>query len=99
MYETDISPFVTVCLFFVVLRQHLTKTALRLSTTALHKFPKPFSVRLWLRFLGRHLICLHIFRHLAQNPSTYVSMPSEFLYNLTKNLTAHLRHYLCAVLP
>ena len=26
-------------------------------------------------------------------------MPSEFLYNLTKNLTAHLRHYLCAVLP
>ena len=35
----------------------------------------------------------------AMNPSTYVSMPSEFLYNLTKNLTAHLRHYLCAVLP
>ena len=26
-------------------------------------------------------------------------MPSEFLYNLTKNLTAYLRHYLCAVLP
>ena len=39
---------------------------MRLSATALHKFPKPFSVRLWLRFLGRHLICLHIFRHLAQ---------------------------------
>ena len=36
---------------------------------------------------------------LHRNPSTYVSMPSEFLYNLTKNLTAHLRHYLCAVLP
>ena len=36
---------------------------------------------------------------LHKNPSTYVSMPSEFLYNLTKNLTAHLRHYLCAVLP
>ncbi len=34
-----------------------------------------------------------------KDPSTYVSMPSEFLYNLTKNLTAHLRHYLCAVLP
>ena len=49
-----------------VLRQHRTKTALRLSTTALHKFRQPISVRLWLRFLGRHLICLHIFRHLAQ---------------------------------
>ena len=47
-------------------RQHRTKTALRLSATALHKFRQPISVRLWLRFLGRHLICLHIFRHLAQ---------------------------------
>ena len=26
-------------------------------------------------------------------------MPVEFLYNLTKNLTAHLQHNLCAVLP
>ena len=26
-------------------------------------------------------------------------MPAEFLYNLTKNLTAHLQHNLCAVLP
>ena len=26
-------------------------------------------------------------------------MPAEFLYNLTKNLTAHLQHKLCAVLP
>ena len=49
-----------------VLRQHRTKTALRRSATALHKFRQPISVRLWLRFLGRHLICLHIFRHLAQ---------------------------------
>ena len=49
-----------------ILRQHRTKTALRLSATALHKFRQPISVRLWLRFLGRHLICLHIFRHLAQ---------------------------------
>ncbi len=55
------------------LRLPRTKTALRLSATALHKFPKPFSVRLWLR--------------------------SKYLYNLTKNLTVHLRHYLCAVLP
>ena len=77
MYETDISPFVTVCLFFVVLRQHLTKTALRLSATSACIFS----------------VILH------KNPSTYVSMPSKFLYNLTKNLTAHLRHYLCAVLP
>ena len=36
---------------------------------------------------------------LASNPLTYVSMPAEFLYNLTKNLTAHLQHNLCAVLP
>ena len=34
------------------LRQHRTKTALRLSAAALHKFPKPFSVRLWLRSKG-----------------------------------------------
>ena len=27
------------------------------------------------------------------------SMPAEFLYNLTKNLTAHLQYNLCAVLP
>ncbi|MBE6861584.1 MAG: hypothetical protein E7497_01605 [Ruminococcus sp.] len=26
-------------------------------------------------------------------------MPAEFLYNLTKNLTAYLSHKLCAVLP
>ena len=26
-------------------------------------------------------------------------MPAEFLYDLTKNLTAHLQHKLCAVLP
>ena len=26
-------------------------------------------------------------------------MPAEFLYNLTKNLSAHLQHKLCAVLP
>ena len=43
-----------------VLRQHRTKTALRRSATALHTFRQPISVRLWLRFLGRHLICLHI---------------------------------------
>ena len=60
-----------------VLRQHLTKTALRLSATSACIFS----------------VILH------KNPSTYVSMPSEFLYNLTKNLTAHLRHYLCSVLP
>ena len=36
---------------------------------------------------------------LHRNSSTYVSMPSKFLCNLTKKLTAHLRHYLCAVLP
>ena len=27
------------------------------------------------------------------------SMPAEFLYNLTKNLTVHLQYNLCAVLP
>ena len=27
------------------------------------------------------------------------SMPAEFLYNLTKNLSAHLQHKFCAVLP
>jgi hypothetical protein len=26
-------------------------------------------------------------------------MPAVFLYNLTKNLSAHLQHKLCAVLP
>jgi hypothetical protein len=26
-------------------------------------------------------------------------MPAEVLYNLTKNLTVHLQHNLCAVLP
>ena len=26
-------------------------------------------------------------------------MPAEFLYNLTKNLSAHLQHKSCAVLP
>ena len=26
-------------------------------------------------------------------------MPAEFLYNLTKNLSAHLQHKFCAVLP
>ena len=26
-------------------------------------------------------------------------MPAKFLYNLTKNLSAHLQHNLCAVLP
>ncbi|MCM1269289.1 MAG: hypothetical protein NC247_01500, partial [Ruminococcus flavefaciens] len=29
----------------------------------------------------------------------YDSMPASFLCNLTKNLTAHLPHNLCAVLP
>ena len=37
----------------------------RLSTTALHKFRQPISVRLRLHFLWRHLICLIFFRHLA----------------------------------
>ena len=36
---------------------------------------------------------------LHRNPLTYVSMPAKFLYNLTKNLSAHLQHNLCAVLP
>jgi len=30
---------------------------------------------------------------------TYISMPAKFLHNLPKNLTAHLHHNLCAVLP
>ena len=38
--------------------------------------------------------------HLAdKNPLTYDSMPAEFLCDLTKNLTTHLTHNLCAVLP
>ena len=36
---------------------------------------------------------------LHRNSLTYVSMPASFLYNLTKNLTAHLTHNLRAVLP
>ena len=36
---------------------------------------------------------------LHRNSLTYDSMPAEFLYNLTKNLSAHLQHKLCAVLP
>ena len=27
------------------------------------------------------------------------NVPAKFLYNLTKNLSAHLYHHLCAVLP
>lgn len=34
-----------------------------------------------------------------KNPLTYDSMPAEFLCNLPKNLTTHLTHKLCAVLP
>ena len=30
---------------------------------------------------------------------TGASLPAKILYNLTKNLTAHLAHKLCAVLP
>ncbi len=26
-------------------------------------------------------------------------MPAKFLYNLTKNLSAHIQHKFCAVLP
>ena len=36
---------------------------------------------------------------LPRNPLPYGSMPAEFLGNLTKNLTTHLSHNLCAVLP
>ena len=36
---------------------------------------------------------------LHRNPLTYDSMPAEYLYNLTKNLSQHLQHKLCAVLP
>ena len=36
---------------------------------------------------------------LHRNFLTGASLPAKFLYNLTKNLTAHLTHKLCAVLP
>ena len=36
---------------------------------------------------------------LHTNSLTYVSMPAKFMHNLPKNLTAHLHHNLCAVLP
>ena len=36
---------------------------------------------------------------LPRNPLPYGSMPAEFLCNLPKNLTTHLTHKLCAVLP
>ena len=36
---------------------------------------------------------------LPRNPLPYGSMPAEFLRNLPKNLTTHLTHKLCAVLP
>ncbi len=60
------------------------------------------------RMTALYVICFHIFRHLTQKfldirlkevPLGYVSMPAKFLCNLTKNLTAHLTHNLCAVLP
>ena len=35
----------------------------------------------------------------TQMPLGYASMPASILYNLTKNLTSHLTHNLCAVLP
>ena len=35
----------------------------------------------------------------TQVPLGYASMPASILYNLTKNLTSHLTHNLCAVLP
>ena len=36
---------------------------------------------------------------LHTNSLTYVSMPAKYMHNLPKNLTAHLHHNLCAVLP
>ncbi|MGN0691174.1 MAG: hypothetical protein ACI4K7_02380, partial [Oscillospiraceae bacterium] len=56
------------------------------------------------RLSALHAICLHIFRHIAHKFSarrlmTGASLPAKFLYNLTKNLTAHLAHKLCAMLP
>ena len=36
---------------------------------------------------------------LHRNSLTYDSMPTEFLYKLTKNLSPHFQHKLCAVLP
>ena len=51
------------------------------------------------RLTALHAICVQIFRHIAQKYLPYGSMPAEFLGNLTKNLTTHLSHNLCAVLP
>ncbi|MBR3629842.1 MAG: hypothetical protein IKN55_05130, partial [Oscillospiraceae bacterium] len=36
---------------------------------------------------------------LHRNSLLGASPAASFLYNLTKNLTAHLHHQLCAVLP
>ena len=59
------------------LRQHRTKTALRLSTTSACSFS----------------VILHKTRLITVRLTTLV------LHNLTKKSTAHLRYYLCAVLP
>ena len=51
------------------------------------------------RLTPLHAICLHIFRHFRQKNLDIRQYACGFFGNLTKNLTAHLTHNLCAVAP
>ena len=51
------------------------------------------------RLATLHAICLQISRHISQNAREYIKYSLRFLFHLTKNLTTHLSHNLCAVLP
>jgi len=53
-----------------------------------------------------HASCVHIFRDISgkyskihKNAREYIQYSLRFLFHLTKNLTTHLSHNLCAVLP
>jgi len=48
-----------------------------------------------------HASCVHIFRDISgkyKNAREYIKYSLRFLFHLTKNLTTHLSHNLCAVL-
>ena len=63
--------------FFVMVRQHRTKSVWRLCTPSACKFPVIFH----------------------KNAREYIKYSLRFLFHLTKNLTTHLSHNLCVVLP
>ena len=51
------------------------------------------------RLATLHAICLQIPVIFHKNAREYIKYSLRFLFHLTKNLTKHLSHNLCAVLP